>query len=166
MLFGAPELRATMAALQSGLRGAESAIDDEEWDAFLEAAARVGRGLEGYDAVVLHDSALGLAAGIEGRAVWHCHDDASRAEPEALARAATLTARCAQVLVPHASFAPEGLAGPRSRRWRPASIRSTRATSSSSRASPVAWCARSAIDLERPFCLQVLGSTASTTPSR
>ena len=37
--------------------------------------------------------------GDRGARVWHCHDDASRAEPGALARAAPLTARCAQVLV-------------------------------------------------------------------
>ena len=36
-LFGSPELRATAAALQSGLRGGESGIEDEAWAAYLEA---------------------------------------------------------------------------------------------------------------------------------
>ena len=156
VLLGAPELRATMAALRSGLRGAQSAIDDEEWESFIEAAARVGRGLEGYDAVVLHDSALGLAAGIEGRAVWHCHDDASRAEPEALARAAALTARCAQVLVPHASFAPEGLAGSTVTAVAPGiDPLGPRNIELESRL-PGRVLRPLGIDLERPFCLQVL----------
>ncbi len=156
VLFGAPELRATMAALQSGLRGAESAIGDEDWDAFLEAAAGIGRGLEGYDAVVLHDSALGLAAGIEGRTVWHCHDDASRAEPEALARAATLTGRCAQVLVPHASFAPESLAGPAVAAVAPGIDPLDPRNIELEPRLPGRVVRPLGIDLERPFCLQVL----------
>ena len=37
VLFGSPELRATAAALQSGLRGGESGIEDAAWADYLEA---------------------------------------------------------------------------------------------------------------------------------
>src|SRR5215211_9049252 len=64
VLFGSPELRAMAAALQSGLRGGESAIEDAAWGDYLEACDRAARSLgDGYDAIVLHDAALGLAAG-------------------------------------------------------------------------------------------------------
>ena len=71
--------------------------------------------------------------------------------------AAPLHARCRWMLVPHETLRPAGAArtsgsSPR----RPASTRSTRATSSSSRACPGAWCGPLGVDLERPFCLQVL----------
>ena len=79
VLFGSPELRATAAALQSGLRGGESGIDEEAWAAYLEACALTARSLrDDYDAVVLHDAALGLAATLEAPTVWHLHEDASQ----------------------------------------------------------------------------------------
>ncbi len=109
VLFGPPELRTTAGALAAGLRGGESAIADESWEELLEAHARTGRSLgEGYDAVVLHGPALALATGIEAPCVWRCHDDLSRAEPDALGRAAPLAASCGLVLVPDESFAPPG----------------------------------------------------------
>jgi trehalose synthase len=111
VLFADPDLRAVGQALEHGLRGAESAIGAEQWDVWREACERIGRSLNGTaDIVVLHDpGTLGLAAGLDMPAVWRCHLDASSAEPEALGRAAGLTERCARVLVPDASFAPEGL---------------------------------------------------------
>ena len=39
VLFGSPDLRATAAALQSGLRGGESAIEEAAWAEYLEACA-------------------------------------------------------------------------------------------------------------------------------
>ena len=64
VLFGPPEQRATAAALQSGLRGGESAIEDGAWAEYIEACEGAARSLgDGYDAVVLHDAAIGLAAG-------------------------------------------------------------------------------------------------------
>jgi trehalose synthase len=109
VLFGSPELRATAGALMSGLRGGESGIGDEAWALYLDAAAQTARSLrDGYDAVVLHDAAIGLAAGLECPVVWRVHEDASGAEGDALARAAE-AAGGATVLVPHDSFAPPGI---------------------------------------------------------
>ena len=113
---------------------------------------------DGYDAVVLHDAALGLAAGFERhRRVWRLHEDASRAEPDALARAAGAR----RALLGGARAATSRSRPPRSRTtastWRrPASTRSTRATSSSRRACRAGSCARSAWTSSGPFCLQVL----------
>jgi trehalose synthase len=117
VLFGPPELRATAAALQSGLRGGESGIEDEAWATYLAACEQTARSLrDNYDAVVLHDAAIGLAAGLgdatggsSPAVLWRSHEDASGAEPDALARAAELAERSRAVLVPHGSFAPPGL---------------------------------------------------------
>src|SRR3954468_7422006 len=95
VLFGSSELRATAAALQSGLRGGESGIDDEAWAAYLEACEQTARSLrDDYDAIVLHDAALGLAPALEAPSAWRLHEDASNPEPDALARAAGLAERC------------------------------------------------------------------------
>ena len=64
VLFGPPELRATAAALQSGLRGGESGIEDAAWMGYLEAASKPPVAGDGYDVIVLHDAAVGLAAGV------------------------------------------------------------------------------------------------------
>jgi trehalose synthase len=111
VLFADPDLRSVGAALEHGLRGAESAIDDEAWTAWRDTCERIGRSLNGTaDLVVLHDpGALGLAAGLDVPTVWRCHVDASHAEEDALARVAELSAGCARVLVPHESFSPDGL---------------------------------------------------------
>ena len=117
VLFGPPEQRATAAALQSGLRGGESAIEEGAWAEYIEACQGAARSLgDGYDAVVLHDAAIGLAAGFGGGAggpvlVWRIHEDVSRAEPDALARAAGLADACSAVLVPDGSFAPAAPGG-------------------------------------------------------
>src|SRR5829696_6369830 len=69
VLFGSSELRATSAALLSGLRGGESAIEDAAWDEYLDVCERTAAALhDGYDAIVLHDAALGLAAGLDAAA--------------------------------------------------------------------------------------------------
>ena len=110
VLFGTSEERAVAAALQSGLRGGESAIEPTAWAAFADGCARAGRGLaDGYDAVVLHDSALPLAAGIDAPVLWRSHDDLAGAEPEAAGLIAPLHERCRLALVPHESFAPPPL---------------------------------------------------------
>jgi trehalose synthase len=110
VLFGDPELRAVAAALEHGLRGGESAVEDEPFERWLEAGERLGRGLAGSaDLVVLHDPGpLALVAGLDVPVVWRCHLDASSAEAQALGRVLPLTERCALVLVADASFAPEG----------------------------------------------------------
>jgi trehalose synthase len=113
VLFGDPELRRVAAGLEHGLRGGESATADDDWAAWSETCERLGRGLNGAaELVVLHDpGTLGLAAGLDVPAVWRCHLDASEAEPETLELLAPLVERCALVLLPDESFAPEGWRG-------------------------------------------------------
>jgi trehalose synthase len=154
VLFGSPELRATAAQLMSGLRGGESGIEEPDWSAYLEACAQTAASLgDSFDAVVLHDAAIGLARGLETRVVWRIHEDVSEAEPEALARAAELAEGAAAVLVPHDSFAPSGLEtaaaapgidplDPRNMELEPRL--------------PGRVVRLLGVDLERPFCLQVL----------
>jgi len=157
VLFGSPELRSTAAALQSGLRGGESGITDEDWAAYLEACAQTARSLRAdYDAIVLHDAALGLAATLETPSVWHLHEDVSNSEPDSLARAVGLSERCSGIWVPHESFAPEALTNgtlqiappgidpldPRNLQLEPRL--------------PGRVVRPLGVDLARPFCLQVL----------
>jgi trehalose synthase len=175
VLFGSPELRTTAAALQSGLRGGESAIEEAAWSEYLEACQGAARSLgDGYDAVVLHDAALGLAAGFEGAAasgatgsgaaasgagpavLWRLHEDASRTEPDALARAAGLSERCSALLVSDESFAPEALRDERLHVAPPGiDPLDPRNLDLESRL-PGRVVRPLGVDLERPFCLQVL----------
>ncbi len=169
VLFGSPELRATSAALMSGLRGGESAIEEGAWDEYLDACERTAAALhDGYDAIVLHDAALGLAAGLgaapgagaapgDGPAVlWRLHEDASRAEPDALARAAELAEGCGAVLVADESFAPPALQDTRLRVAAPGiDPLDPRNLELESRL-PGRVVRPLGVDLERPFCLQVL----------
>ncbi|MEA2406266.1 MAG: trehalose synthase [Thermoleophilaceae bacterium] len=176
VLFGSAELRATAAALQSGLRGGESGIEDADWEQYLEACDQTARSLgDGYDAVVLHDAALGLAVGLgsgspgaaggaAGPAVlWRLHEDASRAEPDALARAMALAERCSSVLVPHESFvpggggdAPEAFAGERLHVAAPGIDPLDPRNMELEARLPGRVVRPLGVDLDRPFCLQVL----------
>ena len=154
VLFGSPELRATAAQLMSGLRGGESGIEGPGWSAYLEACAQTAGSLgDGYDAVVLHDAAIGLAHGIEAPVAWRIHEDVSEAEPEALARASELAEGTAAVLVPHDSFAPPGLettvAAPGIDPLDPRNLELESRL-------PGRVVRPLGIDLDRPFCLQVL----------
>jgi trehalose synthase len=117
VLFGGPELQRVAAALQDGFQGAETAIEDADWDAYLEACARAGHAVTGdWDAVVLHDpGVLGLAAALDERLVWRCNLDASEPDAPLFQRAGSLAAECAVVAVPDESFAPEPLRGSRLR---------------------------------------------------
>src|SRR5829696_7280388 len=168
VLFGSPELRATSAALLSGLRGGESAIEDAAWDEYLDACERAAAALhDGYDAIVLHDAALGLAAGLDAAArraapgagpafLWRLHEDAPRAEPDALARASGLADGCAAVLVADESFAPPALRDARLRVAPPGiDPLDPRNLELESRL-PGRVVRPLGVDLERPFCLQVL----------
>ena len=157
VLFGTPEERAAAAALQSGLRGAESAIEPEAWERFADGCERAARDLaNGWDVVVLHDSALALAAGIETPTVWRAHDDMARAEADAVELIRALHERCRLMLVPHDSFAPPALrdgrlvtAAPGIDPLDPRNIElETRL--------PGRVVRPLGVDLERPFCLQVL----------
>ena len=168
VMFGPPELRATAAALQSGLRGGESAIEEAAWSEYLEACDGAARSLgDGYDVVVLHDAALGLAAGFDAggaagsaaggpAVVWRLHEDASRAEPDALARAASLTERCSAVLVPDGSFAPAALEDDRLHVAAPGIDPLDPRNLELEVRLPGRVVRPLGVDLERPFCLQVL----------
>jgi trehalose synthase len=170
VLFGTSELRATASALQSGLRGGESGIEDAAWDEYLEACEQTARSLRAdYDAIVLHDAALGLVAGLENGAaggpalLWRLHEDASQAEPDSLARALALAERCSSVLVPHDSFVPGADAE------RPAALAGNRLHVAPPGIDPLdprnlqlearlpgRVVRPLGVDLDRPFCLQVL----------
>jgi trehalose synthase len=166
VLFGSPELRATAAALQSGLRGGESGIADPAWEDYLDSCRRTARSLgEDYDAVVLHDAAVGLAHGLLNgggpeesapAVLWRLHEDASHAEPDALARAAELADRCDAVLVPDASFAPEALRGDGLHVAPPGIDPLDPRNLELETRLPGRVVRPLGIDLERPFCLQVL----------
>ena len=164
VLFGSAELRATSAALLSGLRGGESAIEDAAWEEYLEACGRTAGSLQDdYDAVVLHDAALGLAPGFgvaAGRGgppvLWRIHEDVARAEPDALARAASLAERCAAVLVSDESFAPPAVQDERLHVAPPGiDPLDPRNLELESRL-PGRVVRPLGVDLERPFCLQIL----------
>jgi trehalose synthase len=160
VLFGSSELRATSAALMSGLRGGESAIEDAAWAEYLDACHQTAAALhDGYDAIVLHDAALGLAAGLAGAGpavLWRLHEDASRAEPDALARTAGLAEGCGAMLVSDESFAPPALQDARLQVAAPGiDPLDPRNLELESRL-PGRVVRPLGVDLERPFCLQVL----------
>ena len=118
---------------------------------------------------MLHDAALGLAAGLEGgegrpAVVWRLHEDASESEPDALARAMELAERCSSVLVPHESFVPGGDASAR-----PPALGNGRLHVAPPGIDPLdprnlqleprlpgRVVRPLGVDLDRPFCLQVL----------
>jgi trehalose synthase len=158
VLFATPEVRAVGAALHHGFQGAESAIGAEEWEHYLEACRRASRELgDGVDAVVLHDpGALGLAPEIDGPTVWRCHVDASEPEPEALERAGGLLDACALHLFPDESFAPEPLRGERLRAAPPGIDPLEPRNLDLEARLPGRVVRPLGVDLERPFCLQVV----------
>ena len=157
VLFGSPELRATAAALQSGLRGGESGIEDAAWQDYLEACEQAAHPLsDDYDAIVLHDAALGLAPGMETPIIWRLHEDASRPEPDSLARAVSLAEGCAAVMVPHGSFAPDALSNGRLHVAPPGIDPLDPRNLQLEARLPGRVVRPLGVDLDRPFCLQVL----------
>jgi len=157
VLFGSPELRSTATRLQSGLRGGESGITEEAWAAYLEACALTAGSLrDDYDAVVLHDAALGLAATLEAPTVWHLHEDASSPEPDALARAVGLSESCSGIWVSHESFAPEVLANGKLQVAAPGIDPLDARNLQLEPRLPGRVVRPLGVDLDRPFCLQVL----------
>jgi trehalose synthase len=157
VLFGTSEERAVAGALQSGLRGAESAIEPEAWERFAEGCERAARELAGgWDAVVLHDSALPLVAGLEAPAVWRCHDDLARAEADAVELVRPLHERCRLTLVPHESFAPPAFRDDRLAAAAPGIDPLDPRNIELETRLPGRVVRPLGVDLERPFCLQVL----------
>ena len=157
VLFGPPELRATAAALQSGLRGGESGIEEPAWEEYIDSCERTARSLsDGYDAIVLHDAAVGLVTGLDGSAVWRVHEDFSKPESEALGRITALADHCSAVLVPHDSFALEGFAGDRLHVAAPDIDPLDPRNLELETRLPGRVVRPLGVDLDRPFCLQVL----------
>jgi trehalose synthase len=157
VLFGPPELRATAAALMSGLRGGEAGIDEPAWTAYLEACEQTARSLgDDYDAIVLHDAAIGLAAGTHRSVVWRLHEDASHPESDSLGRSVELAEGCSAVLVPHDSFAPEGLSNGRLHVAPPGIDPLDPRNLQLEPRLPGRVVRPLGVDLDRPFCLQVL----------
>jgi trehalose synthase len=114
VLFGSPELHAVARQLHDGLQGAETAIDDEAFSAYLEACAGAAAELPPHDVLVLHDpGTLGVAREAPGRVVWHCHVDASRPEAPALQLATLLFEQCTALVFPDSSFAVPEVAADR-----------------------------------------------------
>ena len=95
--------------------------------------------------------------------LWRLHEDASRAEPDALARAMGLAEPCSSVLVPHESFVPGGdgerpaaLAGDRLHIAPPGIDPLDSRNLQLEPRLPGRVVRPLGVDLERPFCLQVL----------
>lgn len=153
VLFGSQELRATVGALQSGLRGGESGIEENGWSGYLEACEQAARSIrDDFDAVVLHDAAIGLAAGLEAPVVWRVHEDVSEAESDPLRRVREVAGGAA-VLVSHDSFAPADTEV----RVAPPGIDPLDPRNLDLEARLPGRVVRPlGVDLERPFCLQVL----------
>ncbi len=106
VLFGSDEVSRVAAQLRDGLQGAETAISDSDWRAYLDACATAASDIE-HDVVVLHDpGTLGLAPALAGkRVLWRCHLDASHPDPPAWELARALAEEC-DIVVADPSFAP------------------------------------------------------------
>jgi trehalose synthase len=158
VLFADPDLRRVGAALEHGMRGGESAIASDEWEAWSEACERIGRGLNGTaDLVVLHDpGTLGLAPGLDVPVTWRCHLDASSAEGEALDRVTGLLEHTRLTLVPHESFAPDPLRDDRLRAAPPGIDPLDSRNLDLEPRLPGRVVRPLGVDLERPFVLQVV----------
>jgi trehalose synthase len=105
---------------------------------------------------VLHDAALGVAASVEAPTLWHLHEDASSAEPDALARAVGLAERCSGVCVPDESFAPEALENGKLQVTPPGIDPLDPRNLQLEPRLPGRVVRPLGVDLDRPFCLQVL----------
>lgn len=116
VLSGGPGFESTARDLDHGLRGAETAIADEDWEAYAATWERLDAG--GHDAVVAHDpGAVGAVAARDGsgdaRWLWRCHVDASAPDEPAWDRAQPLAAAYDGHATPLRAFAPPGIEQPR-----------------------------------------------------
>ncbi len=111
ILSGDREFTTVGEALRNGLQGAETAIGDGAFEAYLAAAEDAARRHEGaFDAVVVHGpDSLGAARAADavgGRWVFRAHVDASRPDPAAWARADELLGEYGVEVYPLERFAP------------------------------------------------------------
>lgn len=116
VLFGDGSFASAMRDLYDGLQGAETAIDDDAWDAYLAGCASTGRDIpRDADVVVLHDpQTLGLLptlAEAVPRRVWCCHVDASGAEGATWERLLPLLDHCDWGVFAADGFWPPNLGG-------------------------------------------------------
>lgn len=112
VLVGDADLTNTARALEDGLQGAETAIDDGAWSAYLDGCAGAARDLEDdWDLVVLHDPGTIGMAGAMSAGLWRCHLDVSAPDPPTWERARAPVGEAARTVMAHESFAPPGLAG-------------------------------------------------------
>jgi len=88
--------------------------------------------------------------------IWRLHEDASHAEPDALARAMELAERCSLVLVPDEAFAPEALANGHLDVAPPGIDPLDPRNLQLEARLPGRVVRPLGVDLDRPFCLQVL----------
>lgn len=111
VLAGGPAFSSVARQLDDGLRGAETALTDEDWDAYR--AVWEDLDTSGFDLVVAHDpGALGAAAAGAGpRRIWRLHLDASRPDSPTWERARALAEGFDTVAVALAGFAPPGVTG-------------------------------------------------------
>ena len=142
------------AELRDGLQGAETAISDEAFEAYLRDCRDVAGALPPHDVLVLHDpGTLGLAPVSEKPVLWRCHVDAGSPEPAAWERARALADAAVSRSVAAEGFAPPGLdAEAVAPGIDPLSVRNAET-------SP--WLTGRVgralgIDLERPFACQVM----------
>jgi len=159
VLFGDPEFQGVVAGLHDGLQGAESVIDDDAFERYLDACGAAATAIgqdEAYDAVVLHDpGTLGLAGALEGqRLLWRCHVDASQPDGPAWERAAPLAGACEEVVFPDRSFAPEGPVAERARALAPGIDPLSPRNAELHPRLAGAMLRRLGVDLDRPLCSQ------------
>ncbi len=88
--------------------------------------------------------------------VWRCHDDLAAAEPEAFELVRPLHERCRLTLVPHESFAPPALRDARLAAAPPGIDPLDPRNIELEPRLPGRVVRPLGVDLERPFCLQVL----------
>ena len=116
VLSGGPAFESAARDLDNGLRGAETAISDEDWEAYAATWERLDPGP--YDVVVAHDpGGVGAVAArdqhAEARWLWRCHVDASKPDTPAWQRAQPLAGAYDGHGLALGAFAPPGLDGAR-----------------------------------------------------
>lgn len=107
VLNGGPEFSRVARQLDDGLRGAETAMSDEDWEAYREAWPQLDA--TGFDALIAHDpGALGAALTEADKRVWRLHVDASKPDAPTWDRARHLAEGFGAVVTALKRFGPPG----------------------------------------------------------